>query len=172
MWYILVVMPINVEKYQQTILYLANKLGGQIKGKKKLAKLLYFADFDFFEKYEKSITGATYKHLPMGPYPSDLTEIVASLVSAQALETSSVENAEGYSSTELFAAKKQAQTDIFSPEELVMLDRVIEKYGSLNGGQLEQLSHGEAPYIATELNEEIPYELSFYRSTDFSEQNA
>ena len=46
-------MPkINEKKYKNIILYFFSKLGGIIRGKKKLAKLLYFADFDFFEKYE------------------------------------------------------------------------------------------------------------------------
>ena len=41
-------MPLNKDKYQQVIIYLCNKLGGGVRGKKKLAKLLYFVDFDFF----------------------------------------------------------------------------------------------------------------------------
>ena len=50
-----------------------------------------------------------------------------------------------------------------------MLDRVATRYGHLTGKQLEELSHAEAPYIGTELKKEIPYELSFYRGTDFSD---
>lgn len=161
-------MPVNIEKYKNTILYLANKLGGKIDGKKKLAKLLYFVDFDFFEKFEKSITGATYKHLPMGPYPTELMDIVNSLVIDKKLETSFSENPEPYAPTEVFTAISEADIGVFSKDEIQMLDRIITKYGALSGKQLEQLSHAEAPYLATDLNEEIPYELSFYRSTDFA----
>ena len=50
-----------------------------------------------------------------------------------------------------------------------MLDRITVKYGHLNGKQLEELSHAEAPYIGTELKKEIPYELAFYRGTDFND---
>ena len=57
----------------------------------------------------------------------------------------------------------------FDGEEKKMLDRVIMRYGHLNGKQLEELSHAEAPYIGTELRKDIPYELAFYRGTDFSE---
>lgn len=165
-------MPINTKKFKNTILYLANKLDGKIKGKKKLAKLLYFVDFDFFEKYESSITGATYKHLPMGPYPSELVEVLELMRKEKLIETSFEQNSSGYSPTEVYQSKIEADLKIFSNEEIEMLDRVIKKYSELNGTQLEQLSHAEAPYIGTELDEEIPYELSFYRSTDFSEQNA
>ena len=55
----------------------------------------------------------------------------------------------------------------FSEEEKEMLDRVIVKYGHLNGKQLEDLTHAEAPYIGTK-PKEIPYELAFYRGTDFN----
>lgn len=165
-------MTKDIKKYKNAVLYLANKLGGKIRGKKKLAKLLYFVDFDFFEKYEKSITGATYKHLPMGPYPVELAEIISLLEEEKLIVTSSEENCHGYSPTEIFEAKAEVEAGVFENEEIKMLDRVVSKYGELNGGQLEQLSHSEAPYLGTELNEEIPYELSFYRDTDFTEQNA
>lgn len=161
-------MPINIEKYKNTILYLANKLGGKIKGKKKLAKLLYFVDFDFFEKYENSITGTTYKHLPMGPVPSNLIETLDLLKKEDSLDIQIEDLGESMIPMEVYTAKIQANKEIFNQQEIEMLDRIINKYGGLNGGQLEQLSHAEAPFNATKLGEEIPYELSFYRETDFS----
>ncbi len=48
-----------------------------------------------------------------------------------------------------------------------MLERIVKKYGGLSGKQLEELSHGEAPYVASGLNEVIPYELAYYRGTEF-----
>src|SRR3989344_2788337 len=126
-------MSLHRKKYQNAVLYLCQKLKGEIRGKKKLAKLLYFADFDLYEKSQKSITGDVYRALPMGPVPSTLEEITAEMT------------------------KKK------------MLGVVVVKYGHLNGKQLEELSHAEAPYIGTELRKEIPYELAFYRGTDFSE---
>jgi uncharacterized phage-associated protein len=50
-----------------------------------------------------------------------------------------------------------------------MLDRVIARYGQLNGKQLEDLTHAEAPYIGTEPSQTIAYELSSYRGTDFGD---
>ena len=57
----------------------------------------------------------------------------------------------------------------FDKNELKILNRVIRKYGSLNGEQLAELSHAEAPYTATEPYKEIPYEFTYYRGTDFSD---
>ena len=72
-------MTINQKKYQNTVLYLCQKLNGEVRGKKKLVKLLYFADFDFYEKYQKSITGDIYKALPMGPFPIKLDMVTDSM---------------------------------------------------------------------------------------------
>lgn len=161
--------PINKKKYQNTILYLCQKLGGEIRGKKKLAKLLYFIDFDFYEKYEKAITGDVYKALPMGPFPMELEKITSEMSKKKILEVSSIKEREGYISTETYKCITIPDISVFNKEEIKMIDRVITKYGHLNGKQLEELSHAEAPYIATKLKSEISYELSFYRGTDFAE---
>jgi len=58
---------------------------------------------------------------------------------------------------------------VFDIDEIKMLNRVIKKYGALNGEQLAELSHAEAPYTAAELYQEIPYEFTYYRGTDFSD---
>ncbi len=160
---------VNKKKYQNTILYLCQKLGGEIKGKKKLAKLLYFVDFDFYEKYEKAITGDVYKALPMGPFPTVLEQITNEMSKKKLLTINSVKEREGYLSTETYSSVSRPDVSLFSSDEIKMLDRVVTKYGHLNGKQLEELSHSEAPYIATKLKEKIPYELSFYRGTDFTE---
>ena len=49
---------LNKRKAKQVILYLLNKLGAL--DKEKLMMLLYFLDFDFYEKYERHFMGFTY----------------------------------------------------------------------------------------------------------------
>ena len=161
-------MAIHTEKYKQVILYLCSKLGKEVRGKKKLAKLLYFVDFDFFEKNQKYFTGEKYKALPMGPFPVSLNEITQEMKKEKALKVESVNEHNGYNATEVYTCLKEPKITVFSKEEKEMLDRVIKKYGSLNGKQLEDLTHAEAPYIGTEPRREIAYELAFYRGTDFN----
>lgn len=162
-------MPLDKKKYENTVLYLCQKLNGEIRGKKKLAKLLYFADFDFYEKYARSITGDTYRALPMGPFPSTLEDVILRMEKENILDVESVDNGGSYHPTEVYRAKLPQKMSALSEEEKQMLDRIVIKYGHLNGKQLEELSHAEAPYIGTELREEIPYELAYYRETDFSD---
>lgn len=49
---------LNKEKAKEVILYLLNRCGAMTQ--EKLFCLLYFIDFDFYEKYEKHLTGFTY----------------------------------------------------------------------------------------------------------------
>lgn len=160
-------MTLRTEKYKQAILYLCSKLGKEVRGKKKLAKLLYFVDFDFFEKNQKYFTGDKYKALPMGPFPVSLNEITREMAKEKTLKIESVKEHNGYNATEVYTCLKYPKTSIFSKEEKKMLDRIIIKYGHLNGKQLEDLTHAEAPYSGTKQNEEIFYELAFYRGTNF-----
>lgn len=156
---------ISEKKYQEIILYLAEKLGGKIKGKKKLAKLLYFVDFDFFEKFEKSLTGDIYKALPMGPFPITMEKVLAGMVKEKRITIKFEKEKADYNPTEIYLAKEKIAGN-FTKEERQILDRVILKYGHLSGKQLEDLSHAEAPYIGTAPNQEIAYELAFYRGTN------
>lgn len=162
-------MTLNREKYKSAILYLCQQLKGQVRGKKKLAKLLYFADFDFYEKNQKSITGDVYKALPMGPFPAALEAITDEMKRENTINVEDVEEFEGYIPTEIYHCLAEPDLSALDSEEKQMLDRIVLKYGNLTGKQLEELSHGEAPYVGTEPLKEIPYELAFYRGTDFSD---
>ena len=162
-------MALNRKKYQNAVLYLCRKLGGEVRGKKKLAKLLYFADFDLYEKRQKPLTGDIYKALPMGPLPSALESVTAEMTRKKLLVVENIEERDGYNATEVYRYLVEPDISAFDEEEKKMLDRIVMKYGHLNGKQLEELSHAEAPYIGTEPRKEIPYELAFYRGTDFSD---
>ncbi len=161
-------MALHRKKYQQVILYFCWKLGKEIRGKKKLAKLLYYLDFDYYEKYQKYFIGEKYKKLPMGPFPVSLEAITTGMAKKKQLAIRKIDEWDGYNPTEVYKILRKPDVSIFSSEEKKMMDRVIKKYGCLNGKELENLTHSEAPYIGTEDKKEIPYELSFYRGTDFT----
>mgnify|MGYP001591214234 FL=1 len=80
-----------------------------------------------------------------------------------------VELGNGYNPIEVYSSLAEPDELILDIEERRMLDRVAIKYGQLNGKQLGELSHAEAPYVGTKPGEDISYELAFYRGTDFSD---
>lgn len=163
-------MSINQKKYQNTILYLCESLGGSVSGKKKLAKLLYYVDFDRYEYKESmvSVTGDSYKSWKMGPVPEQYMTIIDSLQSSDKLTITQEGGDNGYSPTEVFTALKKPDMSVFDADDIIILERVVKTYGNLNGKQLENLTHQEAPYVATAPDQVIDYELAFYRETDFS----
>ncbi len=157
----------NKVKYKNLILHLCNLLGGKIEGKKKLYKLLYYVDFDHFEYKESmaSISGDKYFRLPMGPVPSSVDEVISDLVKQNKLETKSKEVAEGFNPMIIYTGLDPADLSCFTEDELFIINRVQEIYGKLNGKQLEDLTHAEAPFVGTAPKDEIDYGLGFYRDT-------
>ena len=62
-------VKINQKKYKNAIIFFAQRIQNGTLGKLKMMKLLYFLDFDYFEKYGKSITGDEYLRFANGPVP-------------------------------------------------------------------------------------------------------
>lgn len=162
------------QKYENTILYLCSALGGSVRGKKKLAKLLYYVDFDRYEFNEstKTVTGDTYQAWKMGPVPKHYTQIIAALEKKGLLKTGLAEGPDNYLPTEVYASPNKPDMSVFDDDDKFILERVVVRYGGLTGKQLEDLTHAEAPFIATEQSKDIAFDLAFYRGTDFSDAMA
>jgi hypothetical protein len=58
---------------------------------------------------------------------------------------------------------------VFDNSDLFILNYVVAKYGNLSGSELANLTHVEAPYQGTKIDEDISFEYSFYRGTDFDD---
>ena len=153
------------KKFKEAILFLLSLSPSQtIEGKKKLAKLLYFADFNFFEAYEKPVTGATYRALPRGPVPDGLEKAIKEMKGESI--TVAKKDIGLPNDVVVFSLKKGKQDPTFknlSDEEKQVLRKVHNDYGGVSGGVLEKISHAEAPYNAVVQGEYIPYELALYR---------
>jgi hypothetical protein len=67
----------NIEKFKQVLLYVLNKVGAKPNvGQTVIYKLLYFIDFDYYEKYEKQLMGLTYMKNTFGPTPMEFKSVV------------------------------------------------------------------------------------------------
>jgi uncharacterized phage-associated protein len=160
---------LDLKKYKNAILYLCQSQGGSRYGKMKLAKLLYYIDFDRYEFKESgvTVTGDKYKKWPMGPVPNHYLEIVQSLIEDDAIEVRQKENEPPYRPVEVYSCKVAPDMSVFSEDDRKILERVATTYGALSGSQLANLSHDEAPFIGTKPNDEIAFELAYYRETKF-----
>src|SRR3989338_321190 len=161
----------DVKKFREVILYLlAHSPNRTIEGKKKLSKLIYFVDFNFFEAFEKPFTGATYRAMTMGPVPQELDSVLTTLEGKEInIKKKSIGLKNDLIVYSLNEKPGKLVFEILSDKEKKVLDKVIRDYGRLNGKMLENITHSEAPYNAVAPGEHIPYELAFYRGKTLEE---
>lgn len=151
----------NKEKYENAILYFLETVNNAHLGKVKLMKLLYYLDFDHFEKYGTSVTGDTYYHKAAGPVPSQADAILQEMKERGLIEIQ-VERIVDFLKYK-FVPRVSYNSEIFTPSEREMFQEVAEKWQHHSRAEIEGASHGEAPWVATRADEPIPYALAYYR---------
>jgi len=156
-------MPVNEKKYKNAILFFAGKIKNGTLGKLKMMKLLYFMDFDFFEKYGKSITGDEYLRFENGPVPR-LAEKLLKKMDGVEIKISKRKICDGYRDQQHIEPLRSPDIGVFSREELMMMEDVADKWEKFSGNEMKSASHGEAPWIATGPDEVIDYNLAYYRN--------
>lgn len=157
----------NKEKFKQVLHYLISRCGGLDNvGKTVFYKLLYFADFNYYELYEEKLTGETYRKLPRGPAPSHFDEVASELEDEGKIRPFD-DVFYGYHQHR-FNSLAEPHMDLLSNEELEIIDQVINKCSLMTAREASDYSHEDLPYRATDDLEIIDYELVFYRDPKFS----
>ena len=154
---------INEKKYKNAVLFFAKKVQNGTLGKLKMMKLLYFLDFDFFEKYGRSVTGDSYLRFENGPVPQNAEKVLKAM-DGKEIKITKRKIADGYNDQQHIESLKDFNMNVFSKEELVMLEEVADKWEKFSGSEMKMATHGEAPWIATEPNGIIDYNLAYYRN--------
>jgi uncharacterized phage-associated protein len=163
-------MSIDTSKYENAILFLCEKLGGSIDGKKKLYKLLYYVDFDRYKLKEsqQAITRDTFKHYPMGPVPAECFKIINQMSRDGKLRVE-LHETPFENDMEVFVGLEKPDVSVFDISDEFILTYIAAKYGKYSGNKLAALTHDEVPYKITDMLDDIPIELSLYRDTDFED---
>lgn len=120
--------------------------------KTKAAKLLFYIDFLMYKKYNCSVTGIAYFHMPFGALPLSFDQIYR------------------YSNLKITIEhdgdiEKQIITDVSSNnclrnDEKEIVSLVINKFQSMNTNQIVEYMHNEVAYKLTENNTFIDYSYS------------
>lgn len=154
-------MLYSAEKMQQVILFFLERINNVHLGRTKLMKLLYYVDFDHFEKQGKSITGAMYRKRPHGPVPDQAQGLIRDMARKGLVQAVKAKRAK-YAQHRLIA-QARFNAACFSGEELRTLEKVAEKWEDASAAQIEAASHAESPWQATKEGTRIDYELAHYR---------
>ncbi|MBK5226195.1 MAG: DUF4065 domain-containing protein [Thermoleophilia bacterium] len=146
----------DLKRFESVILYFCSKLDHVYKT--KLNKLLWYFDFITFKRLDRSATGASYVHLPLGPVPDNYDFFLAALIRKDALEANEIVfDVEKNVTGEWFKALQKPDLDLFSEGEIRLLNLVAERLGNLGARELADLSHGEDGYSKTKKGEFISY---------------
>ena len=161
---------LKVGKFKNILLYMLERCAGKPNvGETVLYKLLYFADFNYYELYEEHLTGAKYRKLPYGPVPQKLDSIINEMIDKGQLQRVRTEY-HGYPQTRYLPLEKADLTQLMASEKEV-IDRIIEQMSDWSAAAISNYSHRDMPWLASREGEVINYELAFYREAPFSIRN-
>lgn len=164
------VPTLSVNKFRNVLLYILERCAGKPNvGETVLYKLLYFADFNYYELYEEHLTGAKYRKLPYGPVPQKLDTIVGQMMEKGQVQRIKTDY-HGYPQTRYIPLVKTDLT-LLKASEKEIIDKVIAQYSDWSASAISAYSHKDMPWLASKEGEEIDYELAFYREAPFSVRN-
>lgn len=161
----------NLEKFKEVLLYVLSKVGGKPNvGETVLYKLLYFIDFDYYEKYEEQLMGATYIKNHYGPTPVEFKDIVEEMIKRGEIVrvTSKYFN---HPQRKYLPVKNPDLTKLKDARELQHIDEVLARLGDKNAVELSDYSHEDTPWTIAKENKPLDYEAVFYRTPKTSVRN-
>ena len=155
----------RIEKFEQVFLYVLNEVGSKSNiGETVLHKLMYFIDFDYYEKYKKSLTGIEYKKNLQGlTFDHSLLKQMEDKNFIQC-----VRETVGRYEQKKYIALKNAELTNFSAIEIKHIDKTLAQHSDKTATQIKEYSYGDVPWVITNDRETIPYESVFYRSDLYS----
>jgi transcriptional regulator with XRE-family HTH domain len=157
----------KLNKFKQVFLYILEKVGGRANvGLTVLYKLLYFIDFDYYEKYEEQLMGLTYIKNHHGPTPKEFIKVIEEMKKKKEIE----EVKSQYFTFEQRKYLPRINSDLskLNGREIEMIDTILARLAHMSAAELSHYSHADVPWASHEDGEEISYESVFYRNDPYS----
>ena len=149
------------------LLYILERIGARPNiGEAVVCKLMYFIDFDYYEKYEEQLIGAKYIKNHHGPAPIAFPEIIKQM--EQDGDLAPVVKKYFQYDQKKYLPIRKADFSNFSAREKELIDTEIERFKDFNATQIKQHSHKDVPWIGAEDLQPIDYEAVFCRTPEFS----
>ncbi len=157
----------KMDKFKEVLLYILNKVGAKPNvGETVIYKLLYFIDFDFYEKYEEQLIGAKYIKNHYGPTPLEFKKIVEEMIKNKEIEVAKSKYFR-YPQTK-YLPLREPDLSRLKAHEKELIDEVLAKLSDKNAVQISEYSHNDVPWLVTKDGEIIDYETVFYRTPPYS----
>ena len=160
----------NLDTFKQVLLYVLNKVGGKPNvGETVLHKLLYFIDFDYYEKFEENLMGATYIKNHHGPTSVELGAILKDMQRSGDVEA--VRSQYFKYAQKKYLPLKRPNLETLSARHMEHIDGVLARLSDKNAKEIEQYSHEDIPWKSAKDGEPLSYESVFYRDERYSVRN-
>lgn len=157
----------RAEKFKQTLLYILEKVGALPNiGEAVICKVLYFIDFDYYEKYEEQLIGATYIKNHHGPTPVAFQEIIKEMEKESLLAP--VKGKYFQYEQKKYLPLKSADLSTLSAREKELIDYEITRFKNFNASKIREYSHKDIPWVSADDLKPINYESVFYRTPEYS----
>jgi len=157
----------NLQKFKEVLIYILNKVGAKPNiGETVIYKLLYFIDFDYYERYEEQLIGATYLKNKFGPTPLEFRIIVDKMMAKGEI----IEIKDKYFEypRRKYLPLRKPDLGILKGNEVEVIDDVLDRLSDMNARQISDYSHNDVPWLTTEEGKTIAYEAVFYRTPAYS----
>lgn len=155
---------VNPKKLREVLLYVLNKIGAKPNvGETVLYKLLYFIDFDYYEKHGRSITGLSYIQNTYGPSPvSDFRAVVQDMAAHDELDI--IETKFFRNMQKKYLPQVIPSLNELTASEIKHIDAELVRLGDKKASEMTELSHKDMPWVATPPGKVIDYQLAMYRT--------
>lgn len=135
----------DMHKFAHMVLFFAEQLKPW---KTKLNKLLFYADFTCFARTGYSMSGASYRAIPLGPVPNNFQGLYQVLSNEHLViinETCLQDGCFGEKFTP--ANDQQFDSDLFSSTELEVLNQIADRFKETSTQDIVDISHKEKAWL-------------------------
>jgi putative zinc finger/helix-turn-helix YgiT family protein len=141
----------SLQKFTEMVVFFAEKISPF---KVKLNKLLFYADFANYKFHCHSISGLKYAAINYGPVPDNYNAIFEYITKNGIIDIKTTELPDGYTG-EQFRNLRPFDPDVFSDDELRILQAVTDRFSTTSGKDLATLSHEEFAWVEHQENKSI-----------------
>ncbi len=152
-------VPKGRQRLRELIIYISEQYkDAPLFGAVKLNKTLYHSDFRAFERFGIPLTGTSYFALKQGPAPKAMLPVLNSLLEEGAIEIE--KRPAGNRVQKRVVPKRKAFLELFTGDELALVDEVIKELWDQSADEVSNASH-DIRWRTLKLKDSIPYEAAF-----------
>ena len=152
----------NCRKMVEAVLYVVGNMYGGI-NQYNLLQVIFYADTFHLYEYSRTITGCKYQHMPFGPVPITIYEMLHGKRLKFYLKELGVDKLPFHIEHEgkncIVHADRKANLDLLSQTDRDFLLCSISVYGRLDPKEIKKDNHQKEYWLKSKPGEIIPFEL-------------